>query len=83
MVLVIRTRLSPFWRSRPSRPLMLAIVLALTAAVIIPLSPVGPFLGFTPMPLVFWPLLVAIVAAYLGLVEVVKRWFESRGPAAA
>jgi Mg2+-importing ATPase len=83
VVLVIRTRRSPFWRSRPSRPLVATIAGALAAAVIIPLSPVGDVLGFTALPTVFWPLLVGIVAAYLTLVELVKRRFDrgAGGPA--
>jgi Mg2+-importing ATPase len=76
VVLVIRTRRSPFWRSRPSSPLLAAIVAALAAAVIIPLSPLGPVLGFVALPLPFWLLLVVIVAGYLALVEVAKRLFE-------
>ena len=79
VVLVIRTRLSPFWRSRPSRPLLGAIAGALAVAVLIPLSPLGPALGFAPLPPAFWLLLVVLVTAYLGLVELVKRRFE-RGP---
>ncbi len=78
VVLVIRTRLSPFWRSRPSRPLLSAIVAALAGAVLIPLSPLGPALGFAPLPPAFWLLLVVLVAAYLGLVELAKRRFEPR-----
>jgi magnesium-transporting ATPase (P-type) len=83
VVLVIRTRLSPFWRSRPSRPLIGAILGALAAAVLIPLSPLGPVLGFATLPPVFWALLVVLVGAHFGLVELVKRRFEpkaSSGP---
>jgi Mg2+-importing ATPase len=76
VVLVIRTRLSPFWHSRPSRPLTIAILAALTAAVLIPLSPLAPTLGFAPLPPVFWLLLVVLVTAYLALVEFIKRRFE-------
>jgi Mg2+-importing ATPase len=78
VVLVIRTRLSPFWRSRPSRPLLAAIGGALTLAVLIPLSALGPVLGFAPLPPAFWLLLAVLVMAYLGLVELVKRRFEPR-----
>jgi Mg2+-importing ATPase len=81
-VLVIRTRLSPFWKSRPSRPLMGAIAAALLAAVLIPFSPLGPLLGFAVLPPLFWVLLVVMVGAYLGLVELVKRRFEPRASAA-
>ena len=78
VVLVIRTRRSPFWQSRPSSPLLGAIIGALAAAVVIPLSPLGDVLGFTPLPIAFWLLLAAIVAAYLTLVELAKRRFEPR-----
>jgi Mg2+-importing ATPase len=84
VVLVIRTRRSPFWLSRPSRQLGAAIVAALALAVLLPLSPLGSVLGFGGLPWQFWPLLAVIVATYLALVELVKRWFarrEARRPA--
>ena len=82
VVLVIRTRRSPFWRSRPSRGLVAAILAALAAAVIVPLSPLAPLLGFAPLPPVYWLLLPAVVAAYLALVEGVKR-LQDRRPVSA
>jgi Mg2+-importing ATPase len=81
VVLVIRTRLSPFWRSRPSRPLTIAIIAALALTVVIPLSPLAPVLGFAALPAVFWVLLVVLVAGYLALVELVKRRFDKAWPA--
>ena len=81
VVLVIRTRLSPFWRSRPSRSLTIAIIAALAATVVIPLSPLAPVLGFAALPAVFWVLLAVLVAGYLALVELVKRRFDKARPA--
>jgi Mg2+-importing ATPase len=78
VVLAIRTRRSPFWLSRPSKQLAAAIVAALAAAVIIPVSPLGSVIGFGALPWQFWPLLVAIVVAYLTMVELMKRWFDGR-----
>jgi len=79
VVLVIRNPgFSPFWRSRPSTPLMAAIVAALVAAVAIPLSPLGDVLASPRSRLPFWGLLVVLVAAYLGIVELAKRRFEPR-----
>ena len=82
VVLVIRTRRSPFWRSRPSRELVVAIVLALAAAVLIPASPLGSLLEFAGLPPLYWVMLVGIVVAYLALVEAVKRisegWLTAR-----
>ncbi len=78
VVLVIRTRRSPFWLSRPSMPLLAAILAAIAVAVVIPISPLGGILGFTALPPAYWLLLVVVVAAYLALVELVKRRFEPR-----
>jgi Mg2+-importing ATPase len=78
VVLVIRTRLTPFWRSRPSKQLAAAIVAALAVTVIIPLSPLGSVIGFGALPWQFWPLVAVIVAAYLTLVELTKYWFDRR-----
>ena len=78
VVLAIRTRLSPFWRSRPSRELAIAIVAALAVAVAIPLSPLGSLMEFGGLPAAFWPLLAGIVACYLVMVEVAKRLFNAR-----
>jgi Mg2+-importing ATPase len=85
VVLVIRTRRSPFWRSRPSRELVVAIVLALAAAVLIPASPLASLLEFAGLPPLYWIMLVGIVVAYLALVEAVKRitegWLRARATA--
>ncbi len=83
VVLVIRTRRTPFWRSRPSPQLAAAIVVALLVAVVIPISPLGLFLGFDPLPLAFWPLLIVVTAAYLVLVETAKYFFNRRFGASA
>jgi Mg2+-importing ATPase len=77
VVLVIRTRRSPFWLSRPSRELAAAIAVALAVAVALPLGPLAPVLGFAALPAAFWVLLAVIVVAYLALVETAKRWFEA------
>jgi Mg2+-importing ATPase len=44
-----------------------------TIAVLLPESPLASFLGFAPLPLVFWLALLTFVVAYLLVVEVVKR----------
>ena len=43
-------------RSRPSRPLFIGVFVVVTIAVVLPYTPLGSLLGFTPLPL---PLLVA------------------------
>ena len=79
VVLVIRTRMTPFWRSRPSKQLGAAIVAALAVAVLIALSPLGSaLLSFGALPWQFWPMLVVLVVAYLSLIEVAKVIFDRR-----
>jgi Mg2+-importing ATPase len=73
VVLAIRTRRSPFWRSRPSVPLLAAVLVALAVTAILPLTPFAPTLGFVAPPMLFWPLLAVLVVAYLTIVEIVKR----------
>ena len=45
---------------------------------VLPFTPVGSWIGFVPLPLPCFAVLIAMVVAYLALVEVVKRWFYRR-----
>jgi Mg2+-importing ATPase len=76
VVLVIRTRRTPFWLSRPSRQLAAAIAAALVVAIVIPLSPLAALMEFGGLPPLFWPLLAVVVIAYLVLVETAKVLFN-------
>jgi Mg2+-importing ATPase len=71
---VLRTR-RPFFRSRPSRWLMLASAVVLIIAVTIPYSAVSAPLGFVPLSLPLVLILVAITLVYLIANEVTKRFF--------
>ncbi len=81
VIFVIRTRRTPFFRSRPSRPLLLASFGCVTLGAALPFTPVADALGFQPLPVGFFVALVLMVAAYLTLVEVGKGWFFSHQPA--
>ena len=78
VVFVIRTRLSPFWKSRPSRPLLLSSIGIVGTALIIPFTPLGPLFGFEAPPFRFFAILATMIGIYLLLVELVKRWFYKR-----
>ena len=69
VIFAIRTRRSPFWRSRPSRLLVAAAFSAVTAAILLPISPLATLLGFSALPLPFWAALATFVVAYLVIVE--------------
>ena len=46
---------------------------------VLPFSPLGPAFGFTPLPLMYWPLLVATLLGYVLLTQVVKTWLFRMG----
>jgi len=81
VIFVIRTRRSPFWRSRPSGPLIATALAAVLIAILLPISPLARTLGFQQLPLLFWIGLTAFVLAYLAIVETAKRWLyaDERG----
>jgi len=82
IVLVVRTR-KPFFMSRPGRHLLIATVLVVAAALVLPYTPVATVLGFTRLPVWYLPVLGAIVALYIGAAELTKRIFYRRAGAGA
>jgi Mg2+-importing ATPase len=75
IIFAIRTRRLPFYRSRPGGILTAATFVVIGVGVALTLSPLGPALGFTPLPWPFFTALVVMTIAYLGLVEVTKMLF--------
>jgi len=75
VVFVIRTRRSPFFRSRPSRPLVAATFLVVGVAAALPFSPLASTLGFRSLPLGFLAILAGMVVTYLALAETGKHFF--------
>jgi Mg2+-importing ATPase len=75
VIFAIRTRRSPFTRSRPSRPLLLAALATVAVGVALPLSPWAGVLGFAHFPWTFLLALAGMVIAYLVLIELAKRVF--------
>ena len=78
IVHVIRTRKIPFLQSRASAPLMAMTAAIMSIGVLIPVTPIGPYLGFTPLPPLYWLLLVLTLLAYMLLTQGVKTWLIRR-----
>jgi P-type Mg2+ transporter len=78
VVLIIRTRRVPFYKSRPSKFLAIMLLAVISFAIIVPYTPVGAFFGFVPPPITFYLALAGILGAYAVLAETVKRWFYKR-----
>ncbi|HEX7992623.1 MAG TPA: cation transporting ATPase C-terminal domain-containing protein [Streptosporangiaceae bacterium] len=75
IIFAIRTRRTPFFRSRPSRPLVLAALAVVAIGTALPFSPLAHVLGFQPLPGLFFLALTELVITYLALIELGKRLF--------
>jgi P-type Mg2+ transporter len=75
VIYVIRTRRVPFFKSRPSVPMLLVPTGAALAGAILPYTGLANLLGFTPLPTTFFLLLFGMVVIYLLLVELAKTRF--------
>jgi Mg2+-importing ATPase len=77
VVFVIRTAGSPF-RSRPSGQLLFSVAAVSVLGAVLPYTPLGPLLGFTPIPLSLLGAISLLALTYLILVQAVKTWFYRR-----
>jgi Mg2+-importing ATPase len=71
---VIRTNKIPFFQSRASWALTATTLAIMAFGILLPYSPVGPALGFTHLPLLYWPILMLTLLAYMGLTQITKMW---------
>jgi Mg2+-importing ATPase len=76
---VIRTNRIPFLQSRASWPLMVTTAGVMLVGLWLPLSPLGPVLGFTGLPPLYWPLLLLTLTGYVLLTQLVKSWLQRQG----
>jgi P-type Mg2+ transporter len=77
---VIRTNKIPFLQSRASRALTLTSLAIVAVGALLTVSPLAPVLGFVPLPGLYWPLLAAMLLAYVVLTQLVKVWFIRKFP---
>jgi Mg2+-importing ATPase len=75
VIFVIRTRRSPFWRSRPGRLLTAATAAVVVVGALLPFTPLAHTLGFVHLPFDFFAVLILMIVIYLALVEAAKREF--------
>jgi Mg2+-importing ATPase len=71
---IIRTNKVPFMQSRPSWPLLVMSAGIMGTGIAIPYTSLGHYLGFTPLPALYWPLLLLTLLSYAGLTQLVKTW---------
>jgi P-type Mg2+ transporter len=83
VIFVIRTRATPFFRSKPNTVLVVNILVVLAVSLAIPFTPLAGVFHFVPLPWTFLVILIVFIAVYLTLVELMKRWFYRRFAPAA
>ena len=75
---VIRTRKSPFWKSKPGKGILISCLGMFAFVLILPYTPLGNIFGFTPLPALYFAFLAGMIIAYLFLAEISKRIFFKR-----
>jgi P-type Mg2+ transporter len=75
---VIRTNKIPFLQSNSSWAVMWVSLIVIIVGVVLPRSPLAAFLGLSPLPTLYWPILVLTLVCYLLLTQVVKGWLLKR-----
>ncbi|MFM8733709.1 MAG: magnesium-translocating P-type ATPase [Pirellulales bacterium] len=76
---VIRTERLPFVESRASAALTATTAVVIAAGLWLAESPLGRRFGFAPLPVGYWPVLLATLVAYAGVTHLVKTWLVRRG----
>ncbi len=80
-IFAIRTHRTPFFRSRPSAPLLVSTVAVVGVGFALPFSPLAHALGFTPLPASLVGAILALIPTYLLVLELGK-WIFYRHEAA-
>ncbi|GAA3406979.1 magnesium-translocating P-type ATPase [Paenibacillus hodogayensis] len=75
IVHMIRTEKIPFIQSRASAPVVLLTAAIMALGVYLPFSGFGASIGLQPLPMAYFPWLVATLLAYCVLTQLVKRWY--------
>ncbi len=78
IVHVIRTNQIPFIKSRASWQLTLTTLGIIAIAVWLPNSPFASALGFTALPMLYWPILLVTLLCYIVFTQAVKMWLVRR-----
>ena len=75
IVHIIRTQRIPFIQSRPSAAMLTSTLLIMAIGVWLPFSPFAHWLGFTPLPAIYFLWIAGYLLAYSVLTHFVKMWF--------
>ncbi len=75
IVHIIRTKKIPFIQSWAAAPVVALTSLIMLLGIMIPFTPLAGYLKMQPLPLSYFPYLIAILTGYCILTQLVKQWF--------
>jgi Mg2+-importing ATPase len=75
---IIRTPKIPFIESHASAALIATSIVICLVGMVLPFTWAGAALGFVPLPPLYWPFVIAMLASYALLTHLVKAWFVRR-----
>ncbi|OGD63705.1 magnesium-translocating P-type ATPase [Candidatus Beckwithbacteria bacterium RBG_13_42_9] len=75
IIFAIRTKAIPFFQSKPSPWLILTSLGIISFCWLLPFTPLAEVFSFTPLPAIFYLILMLMVVVYILIVEQTKKWF--------
>jgi len=78
IVHIIRTRRIPFFQSIASPFLIVTTILAIAVGAVLPYSPLAGYLGFVPLPGIYWAWITGFMLCYAVLTHFVKVCFHRK-----
>ncbi|SCC30489.1 magnesium-translocating P-type ATPase [Kosakonia oryziphila] len=78
IVHMIRTRRVPFIQSCAAWPLIIMTLMVICVGIALPFSPLASYLQLQALPLSYFPWLVAILAGYMTLTQLMKGFYSRR-----
>lgn len=78
IVHMIRTRRIPFIQSNAAWPLMLMTFAIMAIGIAIPFTTFGSYIGLMPLPMSYFPWLIATLLCYCVLTQLIKMWYIRR-----
>src|SRR5690606_3651910 len=80
VIFAVRTTKTPFYKSKPSKPLLFSTISVVIFSLILPFTPIGSLFGLVQPPLTFYLILGLLIASYFTIVELAKKWFYKKYP---
>ncbi|HET8710061.1 MAG TPA: magnesium-translocating P-type ATPase [Spongiibacteraceae bacterium] len=78
IVHMIRTRRIAFIQSRAALPLLITTAIIMAVGIFLPMGPLAEYFKMQALPIVYFPLLLVIVLAYMTLTQIMKEWYAKR-----